>query len=84
MVQVVWEKRDKNQRILGTVFFVDRNINLQMVQSGMACHFNEYHNDPQFARAEKVARYAKRGLWLDSQPLAPWLFRAYPQMLNKS
>lgn len=84
MVRVVWEKRDKNQRILGTVFFVDRNINLQMVQSGMACHFKEYNNDPQFARAEKVARYAKRGLWLDSQPLAPWLFRAYPQMLNKS
>ena len=56
MVRVVWEKRDKNQRILGTVFFVDRNINLQMVQSGMACHFKEYNNDPQFARAEKVAR----------------------------
>ncbi len=84
MVRVVWEKRDKNQRILGTVFFVDRNINLQMVQLGMACHFKEYNNAPQFAREEKEARYAKRGLWLDSQPLAPWLFRAYPQMLNKS
>jgi micrococcal nuclease len=84
MVRVVWEKRDRNQRILGTVFFVDRNINLQMVQSGMAWHFKKYSNDPQFARAEKEARSAKRGLWLDSQPLAPWLFRAYPQMRNKS
>jgi endonuclease YncB( thermonuclease family) len=84
MVRVVWKKRDRNQRILGTVFFVDRNINLQMVQLGMAWHFIKYSNDPEFARAEKDARSAKRGLWLDSQPLAPWLFRAYPQMRNKS
>ena len=55
-----------------------------MVQLGMAWHFIKYSNDPEFARAEKDARSAKRGLWLDSQPLAPWLFRAYPQMRNKS
>ena len=60
------------------------DANLEMVKAGMAWAFTKYQTDPQFPRAELVARNARVGMWADSTPAAqtsPWAFRATAQPL---
>jgi micrococcal nuclease len=74
-VKVEYDLLDRNKRILGRVYVNDVFINMLMVQNGMAWHFKKYSKDERFAQAEVVARKAKRGLWIDKNPIAPWNFR---------
>lgn len=74
-VKVEYDKLDRNKRILGRVYVNNLFVNMLMVQNGMAWHFKKYSKDERFAKAEIVARKAKRGLWIDSNPIAPWDFR---------
>lgn len=57
---------DKYRRMVGMIYFNDRNINLEMVRDGYAEAFIEYLKPPyrsEFLRAEKEVRSAKRGIW---------------------
>lgn len=74
-VTVKWKSRDKYQRILGHVYLGDRHINIELLQEGFAWHFTKYNSDPELSRAEKAAKEAKRGLWADPKPIAPWDYR---------
>ena len=47
-----------------------------MVRQGLAWHFTKYSKDEMLAEAERKAREAKRGLWSDPEPVAPWEWRA--------
>jgi len=48
----------------------------QMVADGLAWHFTRYSDDERLAAAEREARAARRGLWRDPAPVAPWTWRA--------
>lgn len=74
-VVVRWEKKDRYGRILGDVYLGDRHINLEMVQDGLAWHYKQYSKAKELADAEDEARKAKKGLWVDKQPVPPWEFR---------
>lgn len=74
-VNVFYQKKDRNGRILGTVKNGSVNVNRVMVQEGYAWHFKKYSTDQQFADAEIAARKSKRGLWASPKPIAPWDFR---------
>jgi endonuclease YncB( thermonuclease family) len=82
-VKVVYDKLDRNQRILGHVYCQNEYINLKMVTTGMAWHFKKYSTDATFALAQQQARKAKKGLWIQPNPIAPWDFRA-KKKLQKS
>lgn len=75
-VKVVYEKLDRNKRILGHVYMGTEDINLKMIEAGMAWHFKKYSHNERFAWAEKQARNRKKGLWIQPDPLAPWDYRA--------
>ena len=67
---------DRYQRILATVY--DRqgqNINLIMVQQGMAWAYRQYLQDVAYLQAEQTAREHRRGLWRDPSPIEPHLWR---------
>jgi micrococcal nuclease len=54
-----------------------RNMNRELVGAGMAWHFAKYAtSDKELARPEAEAKAAKRGLWIDRDPIAPWDWRA--------
>lgn len=74
-VKVTYEKLDRNKRILGNVFIDNVNVNLKMVEKGMAWHFKKYSSDQKFANAEIIARKKRIGLWSMSNPIAPWEYR---------
>ena len=67
---------DRYQRTLATVY--DRqgqNINLIMVQQGMAWAYRQYLQDVAYLQAEQTAREHRRGLWRDPSPIEPHLWR---------
>ena len=57
---------DRYKRMVGVIWIVNRNINLEMVKEGYAEAYLEYLKEPyraQFIQAEKEARSARRGIW---------------------
>lgn len=75
IVRIKYEKKDRYGRILGVVFRGDEEINLIMVQHGMAWHYSYFDNTERYAAAEREARQKKIGLWRDPNPISPYIFR---------
>ena len=66
---------DRYGRTVGTVFVDGKDINLAMLQAGLAHHYKRYDNSPAYAAAETEARQNRRGLWSDPNPTPPEQFR---------
>lgn len=71
-VRVEYSETDKYNRILGTVYFQETDINLAMVRNGFAWHYKQYDDTQLYADAENEARAAKKGLWMNRMPIPPW------------
>jgi endonuclease YncB( thermonuclease family) len=80
-VTVAYQKTDQYGRLVGKITLDGKDINLAQVQAGMAWHYKEYQREqaPEdrelYAKAEDEARSARRGLWLDGDPVEPSAFR---------
>lgn len=80
-VVVSWDKVDRYGRLVGTVRRGATNANLEQLRAGLAWYYRQYASDvpvelrSAYASVEAEARSAKRGLWQDSTPLAPWVYR---------
>ncbi len=68
---------DKYGRLLGNVVRADGKIlNHELLRAGLAWWYRQYApKDKDLAALEAEARTAKRGLWADKDPVAPWDFR---------
>ena len=73
--EVQVETRDRYGRLVGKVLIGGIDINLEQILLGMAWVYRQYAKDPAYFKAESQAREAKKGLWVDSDPTPPWLFR---------
>lgn len=51
------------------------DVNLAMVKAGMTWRFDKYSKDEAFQTAQEEAQRARRGLWADTAPVAPWEWR---------
>ena len=67
--------KDRNGRLIADTYLDNRSLSLIMVSEGMAWHFKKYSTDNELAQAELRARAARRGLWADPAPMAPWDYR---------
>ena len=76
-VTVEFYKKDRYQRLVGKVLINDQDVNLEMVNIGLAWHYAKYQNEQSFedrieyAQAEADSRLLRRGLWLDKAQTAP-------------
>uniref|UniRef100_A0A0D9XNB9 TNase-like domain-containing protein n=1 Tax=Leersia perrieri TaxID=77586 RepID=A0A0D9XNB9_9ORYZ len=52
-----------------------RKAQEQMLKNGHVWHFKTYDKRPEFARWEREARAADRGLWASGNPEKPWDWR---------
>ena len=73
---------DRYRRLLGIIYYNDKDVNLEMVINGHAWVYRKYlRSIPKkyrnlYKSAEKEAKNSKIGLWknLDAQP--PWVWRS--------
>lgn len=74
-------KTDPYGRQVARVRARGEDVALSQIEAGLAWHFVRYAADQspdereRYARAQRDARQAGRGLWADAQPLAPWIYR---------
>lgn len=52
-----------------------RSVSRMLLQEGLAWRLKSL-SDEELEAAEADAQYAKRGLWSDPHPVAPWVYRA--------
>lgn len=75
------DKLDRYGRTVAKVIVRGTDCGLQQVRRGFAWHFKRYAKEQApddriaYSSAEIEARDAKRGLWSDPVPIAPWDFR---------
>lgn len=74
-VRVEYAKRDKYGRILGTIFCGTNEVNLAMVQTGNAWHYNRFDRTTAYSAAESAAKVARLGLWSQPDPINPFAWR---------
>ncbi|MGB9150648.1 MAG: thermonuclease family protein [Burkholderiales bacterium] len=76
-VRVEERTTDRYGRIVGLIWLDDKDICLQQIVDGYAWHFKKYQkSQPQterilYSQTEIQAREAKKGLWLDADPIPP-------------
>lgn len=80
-VSVTWFKRDRYGRTVGQVLVDDKDVCLEQIKRGLAWHYKQYEREQsvedrsRYADAEKEARSARIGLWIDDNPIEPLRFR---------
>lgn len=71
------QTQDKYGRYSAYVYSPEgKDVSLLMIHEGMAWHYTEYDNNKVYEEAQVLAKKAKRGLWADPSPVAPWDFRS--------
>ena len=76
---------DSHTRVVGIVSNNGECINQKMLEEGMgwwARHLAP--KSPMFQRAEETAREAKKGLWQETDPIAPWDWKAANKQAKKA
>ena len=53
----------------------DKDVSVEMLKAGMAWHFKKYDKSEEYASLENNARLNRIGLWVDKNPIPPWVFR---------
>jgi endonuclease YncB( thermonuclease family) len=74
-IVVIAKTRDKYGRTVGHVMLDGRDVNLEMLEEGMAWHYEKYDHNTRLRVAEQAARAAKLGLWQDGTSVPPWEWR---------
>ena len=81
-VVVEYKDKDKYQRVLGTIYYQNKDINLQQVKDGYAWVYKKYSKKLSYHKAEDEARDKNKGLWSDKNPIEPWKFRKNKKNLH--
>jgi endonuclease YncB( thermonuclease family) len=70
-VAVIAKTTDRYGRTVGHVLIDGRDVNLEMLEEGMAWHYKKYDHNTRLGSA----RAARKGLWQDRAPMPPWDWR---------
>lgn len=77
-VRVELRKQDRYGRWVGQLRRDARDVNLELLEAGLAWHYKAYEDEQspaerrRYAQAEDRARADGRGLWAAADPVAPW------------
>ena len=74
-VIVIVDSKDRYGRYVASVKCQSKDVCAEMLQAGYAWHYKEYDNNKYYAELQREAKRAKRGLWVDKKPQAPWDYR---------
>ncbi|HYH41245.1 MAG TPA: thermonuclease family protein [Burkholderiales bacterium] len=89
-VRIVWERRDRYGRLVARVMLAQCarpecpysvDAGLEQIKAGLAWHYKQYAKAQPvaeratYAYSEVAARARGDGLWRDTDPVPPWLYR---------
>lgn len=66
---------DRYGRTVAIVNCAGINANVEQIRTGWAWAYRKYLHDQSLLGLENEARNAKRGLWIDNNPVPPWKYR---------
>lgn len=75
VVQVESRTVDQYGRTIATLTLDGVNLNREQVRQGLAWEYSFHHADRSFIALQNEAQQAKRGLWTQTSPQAPWDWR---------
>ncbi|MFA6029188.1 MAG: thermonuclease family protein [Elusimicrobiota bacterium] len=76
VVNVLTHDVDRYGRTVAEILLHDgRSLNRELVKAGLAWWYWRYSKDEGLKALEAEARAAKRGVWAQPDPIAPWMFR---------
>ena len=82
-VTVIERGTDQYRRVIGVVMLGAVDINLELLQKGLAWCYRQYNRTPAYIVAEEAARVKKVGLWGTTEPQAPWEYRKAMKNVRK-
>ena len=74
-VIAIVESKDRYSRYVASVKVQNKDVCAEMLTAGYAWHYKQYDNNKYYDELQREAKKAKRGLWLDKKPQAPWEYR---------
>jgi micrococcal nuclease len=51
------------------------NVNEELLRRGLAWEYSQHHSNKMLLALQSRAQTAKRGLWVEANPVPPWMFR---------
>lgn len=70
------QSRDQYRRVVAEVYLPGGgSLNLQLVKAGYAWQYTQFNKTREMALAQTEAKAARKGLWQDAHPVAPWVWR---------
>lgn len=67
---------DRYKRSVGIIWPTEnRNLNIELLNQGLAWHYKQFDKSKQYAEAENIARNQKLNIWKHKNSQAPWEFR---------
>ena len=66
---------EKYNRDIATIEFEGKDLSTELVKAGLAWNYDRYSKSDELPKLQAEAKKSKRGLWSDSNPVEPWLFR---------
>lgn len=78
-VEVKARAVDRYGRTVADVILPGGNsLNAEILKAGLAWWYRDYSKDNRLGVIESEARKARLGLWSESKPIPPWVFRRRP------
>jgi endonuclease YncB( thermonuclease family) len=74
-VIVTVTKKDLYGRYIATIYLANQNINLIQVRRGLAWAYRQYVREQIYITTETYAKTHRLGLWIQPNPVAPWIYR---------
>ena len=69
------KKTDRYGRLIANLYVNGERVDVQMVERGCAWWYSRYSSSPALIKAHLSAKFNKRGLWADSDPVKPETWR---------
>jgi endonuclease YncB( thermonuclease family) len=66
---------DKYGRLVALLTVDGLKVNEEQVKQGMAWEYSSYHSDRHYIALQQEAQQARRGLWIQPNPVPPWVWR---------
>ena len=67
--------KDRYGRYVAKIMLDNTDVNAEMLRAGLAWHYKQYDNNYEYAMLEQEAKENRRGLWIEKNPIPPWIYR---------